>query len=131
MQEDLPDVRGEELEVRGERVRLPTVAGLVALDVAGESGGGAGEEREAHDRRGPPQQPVQIGVVRALLLDVEGAGHAQHRGVHVDLALRAEGLGDLGRGPVAVEAEAAAAAEELGVSLTDRTDFTPTPKRPI
>lgn len=100
----------------GEGVGLASVATPVADDVAGKAFRGARHQGQADDSGGPAQQLVKGVVIGAFLLHVEGTGHAEHRGVHVEIALLTECLRDLGSGPLLVEAETerAAPAEELG-----------------
>ncbi|MDH6190844.1 hypothetical protein M2168_003876 [Streptomyces sp. CZ24] len=118
VQEHLPDVRGEELEARGERLGRVAVRAPVPADVVTQALGGARHQRQPDDGGGPGQQLVQHRVVGPFLVDVERPGHTEDRGLHAQVGRRVEteGVGDLGGGPVPVEAEAegAVAAEELG-----------------
>lgn len=116
VQEYLADVGGEQLEVGREGFRHPPAATPVPADVPSETLCGTGHQGQADDGGGPAQELVQHVVVGTLLLDIEGPGHTEHRGVHSDVALPADGLGDLGGGPVPVEAETEGTvpAEELG-----------------
>nr|WP_244362745.1 hypothetical protein [Streptomyces aquilus] len=114
LQDHLGDVRGEQLEP--DRELLPASGRGPAVHVLAEPIGGSVEQRQADDGGGPTQEFVENGVGRALGGLVQRAGHAQHG----SLELLAETGRDPGNGadlrvrPLAVEAEGARTAEELG-----------------